>query len=104
MQDWKSIVKRNERYKDFIILDKPATFREMFSNQNIPIVQLHSVQVYGYKQVQDIVGFCGVFKWEGNEFISIDGDSYAEDMTVYGYSWFTNGCNKCLDILVGDDW
>ena len=104
MKDWKEIAKSNKRYKNFILLDKPAIFCEMFANQNIPYVQLHSTQVYGGEDEWDIVGFCGCFKWENNKITSLDGDSYAEDTTVYGYSWFTNKDDKYLDIFVGEDW
>ena len=90
MKDWKQIVKSDSRYKGFVIMDEPATFSKMFAGQDIPCVQLHSIQVYGNGNEEDIVGFCGSFRWENNE--------------VYGYSWFINGNAKCLDILVGEDW
>ena len=29
MKNWKEIIKKDVRYKDFILLDKPVTFCEM---------------------------------------------------------------------------
>ena len=104
MQDWKEIVKNDERYKDFVVLDTPVLFREMFADQNIPRVQLHSIQMYETPKTKGIVGFCGVFRWEKNTIIPLDGDSYSEDTMVYGYEWFTHEGDKCLDILVGNEW
>lgn len=104
MKDWKEIVKSDSRYKDFVIMDEPAVFSKLFADQDIPCVQLHSIQVYENSNEEDIVGFCGSFRWENNEIIPLDGDSYAKETTVYGYSWFINGNAKCLDILVGEDW
>lgn len=104
MKNWKEIVKSNQRYKNFILLDKPAIFCKMFANQNISRVQLYSTQVYGDENEQDIIGFCGCFKWDNNEVTSLDGDSYTKNTTVYGYAWFTNENKKCLGILVGEDW
>lgn len=99
MKKWKRIIKSSYRYKDFILLESPVAFNKVFSDQDIPLVQLHSIQVYGKKN-KDIVGFCGCFKWENNEVISLDGDSYSEDEMIYGFSWFTYEGDRCLDILV----
>ena len=104
MQDWKKIVGSDIRYKDFVIMDAPAIFSEMFAGQDIPCVQLHSIQVCGNEDGRDIVGFCGAFKWDGSEAIPLDGDSYTKNTIVYGYSWFMDENIKCLDILVGEDW
>lgn len=104
MEDWKEVVKSDVHYKNFILLDKPVMFCEMFANQNIPCVQLHSTQVYKVENESYIVGFCGCFKWINDEIIPFDGDSYSENTMIYGYEWFTNENIKYLDILVGEDW
>lgn len=101
MKGWKEIVKNNNRYENFVIVDKPKPFNEMFAGQDISCVQTHSTQVVGEG---DIVGFCGAFEWKDNKIISLDGDSYSENMTVLGYEWFESEGKKCLDILVGNDW
>ena len=101
---WKSIIKNNNRYEKFTILDKPAVFSEMFKDNNIPCVQLHSIEVYEDEEGKDIIGFCGEFKWEDGKIISLDYDSYTKNTKVYGYSWFMFKGEKCLDILVGNDW
>jgi len=97
-------VKTTDRYKDFIILNNGVPFADFFKDKNISRVQLHSITPCG-KNLDDIVGFCGKFKWESNELSSLDGDSYNKNMTIFGYSWFKdkNG-NQCLNILVRDDW
>ena len=100
---WKNIVKSNKRYADFTILEKSKRFNEMFAGQNIPCVQLHSTELLS--DLSDIVGFCGTFGWKDGILTPLDGDSYAEDMSVLGYNWFTNeNGEKCLNVLVGDDW
>ena len=87
---------QDERYKRFVILDNPVEFKDLFIDHDIPCVQLHSLHAVD----NIIVGFCGVFKWENNEIIPLDGDSYNKHVLVYGYEWFDQG----IDILVGDDW
>lgn len=100
MEELKKILYSDARYKDFTLLAKPVQFNEMFSNKDIPCVQLHSIRMC---DDQHILGFCGCFKWENNQIIPLDGDSYSPDELIYGYSWFTdNDNNQCLDILV--DW
>ena len=104
--NWKEIVRKSDRYSDFKILEIPKEFKEMFLNQNISRVQVHSVQIYEASSGKlDIVGFCGSFAWARNKLDPLDGDSYNENMLVLGYQWFTDERgNKCLDILVGNDW
>lgn len=103
--DWQSIIKSNDRYKDFTILDTPKPFNELFKDMKINLVQLHSTQVIGNEPDLDIVGFCGAFKWVDNMITSLDGDSYYSDTKVLGYNWFPNKDDfECLDILVGEDW
>lgn len=102
--DWKEVVKSDVCYKNFILLDKPVMFCEMFANQNIPFVQLYSTQVYETENKQYIVGFCGCFEWNNDEVIPLDGDSYSKNIMVYGYEWFIIENEKYLSILVGEDW
>lgn len=90
-----------ERYKDFTYLDTPKKFCELMANKNFDIVQVHSTQLCGEN---DIVGFCGVFKWENDTLTPLDGDSYNEKMLVYGYSEFVTEGKNCIDILAGEDW
>lgn len=104
----KELIKNSERYKDFCLLDKPIPFKEMFSNKDFNVVQLHSTQIMTYKDNSKYIGgFCGVFKWENNKIISLDGDSYCDYFKVLGYSEFKNekeGISSGIDILVGNDW
>lgn len=97
---WQELVKNSERYKDFIILDKPMRFSEMFANKDIHCVQLHSTYIY----LNTLLGFCGAFQWENNQIQSLDGDTYNKDCFVLGYHWFETQGQTCLDILVGEDW
>lgn len=99
-----------ERYKDFTYLDKPEKFCELMANKNYDTVQVHTAAP---AEDNDIVGFCGSFSWKDNVLKSLDGDSYNQNMLVYGYSEFTSSkvvdekCvndEKCLDILVDNDW
>jgi len=85
-----------DRYKNFTILDEPVVFCEWQKDNNIDLVQLHSLQDCG----GDIIGFCGIFEWKNNELKPLDGDSYSKYTEVYGYSWFFRDDKKCLDILV----
>jgi len=94
----KSIVKNNERYQDFILLETPVRFKDMQANVDAKVVQLHSIELCGEN---DIVGFCGVFSWKNNKLTSLDGDCYSDETPVYGYSWFRDEeGDECLDILV----
>jgi len=92
----------NDRYKDFVYLDKPQEFCELFKNQNFDLVQVHDITSVG----DDIVGFAGQFKWQNNELIPLDHDSYTSHMSVWGYEKFVLDNDnelKGLDIL-SDDW
>lgn len=101
MNNLKNIIKNNERYKDFTVLNGPVKFKDMQAGNDIEVVQLHSIASCGE---DDVVGFCGAFSWINNTLTPLDHDSYSEETLVYGYNWFTdeNG-NKCLDILV-EEW
>ena len=98
--NWKEIIKKLPRYKDFTIVEDLISFNEMFKDTTIKVVQVHSVEVIA----DTIVGFCGVFEWDQNTLTPLDGDSYSEKVKVLGYNWFTHGNDKCIDILVGEDW
>lgn len=92
------IVKKNPRYEDFTFLEIPIRFKDMQADNNIKVVQLHSIEPVG---ADDIVGFCGVCSWIDNTIAPLDGDSYSAEMLVYGYEWFDdNDYGRCLDILV----
>lgn len=119
IKEIKEIIKNSDRYSSFTLLDKFESFKDLFANQNIEIVQLHSTQIFDIPGGKDIVGFCGSFKWENNKIIPLDGDCYSNETEVIGFEWFetdakiplgTNLKNekeiiktkvKCLDILVG---
>lgn len=98
--DWIEIVKQLPRYANFTIAEEPIKFKDMFAGQNIDCVQLHSIEAV----FDTIVGFCGVFMWHDNKLTALDGDSYSENVLVLGYDWFENNGERCLDILVGNDW
>ena len=99
----KKDIKSLKRYENFTLLETPVPFNEMYKNIDIPIVQVHSLAPAGEN---DIVGFCGAFKWTNNTIDSIDGDTYNEEMMVHGYKWFSSSEleTNCLDILVENDW
>ena len=95
-----NLLKNNERYKGFTILDEPVKFNKFFVDKNIDTVLLHSIEIC---DDGDILGFCGACKWKNNTLTPIDHDTYYEDMLVYGYEWWENkeeGINVGLDILV----
>ncbi len=101
----KELLKDNDRYSNFTIFDVPVKFKDEFANKPANVVQLHSIQTYG--DGKDICGFCGQCSWKNNVLTPLDGDSYSENMTVYGYNWWSNkeeNIDKGLDILVGTDW
>lgn len=102
MINLKKLIKNNPRYKDFTLLECPVRFKDMQADNDIQLVQLHSIAEC---EPNDVVGFCGVCSWTNNELKSLDGDSYSDEMLVYGYSWFTNeeeNITKAIDILVLD--
>lgn len=98
----KRLIKTNERYAGFILYNKPIPFKAtpIFSNKYI-VIQIHDTTPIGENS---IIGFCGICKVENDKVIPLDGDSYSKNMTVWGYSEFTDSENNlCLDILV-DKW
>ena len=88
------------KYKDFTVLQKATPFNEFYKDVDIPEVSVHSLQVAG----DDIVGFCGWFKWINNELISGDGDSYNSKMKVIAYKKYRLEGEDRIAIIVGDDW
>ena len=109
MEYLQKLVENTGRYHGFTLLDTPKPFREVFKDQNVELIQLHSITKIDEDEngVPQVIGFVGVCKWEDNKLSPLDGDSYCEDMTIYGYNWFSNektDHKKCLDILVDDDW
>ena len=98
MLNWKKIIKNDARYKDFTVVDRLQEFEDMFIDKDIDYVQVHMIS-------DDTIIFCGAFMWKNNELTPLDGDSYNKRTLVYGYDWFENKSgDKCLDILVGNDW
>jgi hypothetical protein len=92
------LIKKNDRYKNCILLEKPVMFCSLFNDKDYDLVQVHDMNVYDEDK---IIGFSGVFKWENNQIIPLDYDSYTPEMTVIGYEEFpTKNGRKGLDILV----
>lgn len=89
--------KKLDRYKDFIILDKPIKLKDLLKDSDFIIIQVHSL----YKCLDSILGFVGVFAWENNQLINIDGDTYDPNMIVYAYKEFSSqNIENGVDILV----
>ena len=44
-KELKDILIKSDRYKDFILLDKPIIFKELFKDEDFDVVQLHSTQI-----------------------------------------------------------
>lgn len=83
----------NERYAecDLTFLDSPVPFCKMFKDKSYDMVQVYSSQVIDFGDgKKNIVGFSGVFKWEDNKLISLDGDTYSEKYEVIGYETWAN--------------
>jgi hypothetical protein len=99
----KNIIKNLDRYSDFILLENPVQFDILFKDRKFDVVQVHSTSLV---DENNIVGFCGVFEWNNNTIISLDGDSYNKFMNVIGYEEFTNkeeNIQTGIDILV-ENW
>jgi len=93
-EELKQRVSNIDRYEDFIFLEKPTKFdkTDLFSDKYAEI-QLHDAsKIPG---MSDIIGFCGVFKIENGEIVSLDGDSYGPQMIVVGYQEFTYDNETC---------
>jgi hypothetical protein len=97
-EELKQRVSNNARYEDFIFLEKPTEFdkTDLFSDKYAEI-QLHDVNKI--PDYPDVLGFCGVFKIENGEIVSLDGDSYDPQMIVVGYQEFVYDNETCLDLL-----
>lgn len=109
-EELKEILKKDERYKDFTVLDKPVVFKEYFAGQDIDVVQLRAICTFDHESNNSNnteVVFSGAFSWKDSVVKSLDGDSYSSDMKVYGYEYWANeeeNIDKGLDILVESDW
>lgn len=104
----KRIVKENDRYEGFTTFDEVKDFSEVFRDKNFDTVQIHSLYPVSNDNPVNICGFCGVFKWNDNKLTPLDGDSYTEHTTIWGYEEFdyeddNSETRKGLEILV-EDW
>ena len=99
-----SEIRKIKRYSDFIFLNKPEKFKDLFNNKTYDCVQVHDLTPIGGS---DVVGFAGQFSWHENKIKSLDGDSYTSGMSIYGYKEFTFEDHEeillGLDILV-EEW
>lgn len=85
------------------MLDNPVPFSEVFAGENIPYIQVHLAQTVVIDGKDALVGFCGIFSYDGQTITPLDGDSYSGKMSVIGYKWFTTkDGERALDILVTD--
>lgn len=116
VEEIKQIIKKNLRYPIEEIISTehnknrygsfetfvtgPIPFNEVFKDQDINTVKVHSI--ISLKD-EEVIMYCGVFEWRENNIISLDGDTYNEDMEVLAYKWSVDEKTK-LDIIVGDDW
>lgn len=102
-KELKELILSKDRYNDFIILDNPVLFKDLFKDKDYDVVQVHDTTLFSYENGEkDIVGFSGVFEWKNNTIKSLDYDTYSEDMEILGYCEFLNeetNVNKGLDIL-----
>lgn len=83
---------QDAQFKDYTILDTPQKFSELFCDQDYIVVELvNTIKLVDDEKVLYGNGrFQGSFMWLNNEVMSLDGDSYEPDMTVYGYMEFSN--------------
>lgn len=109
----RTILQNSLRYANCKLLDNPVKFCDMFANCDIPYVGLHSIETLGAPIEcgldECIVGFVGACVWKDGRVIPLDGDTYCKDMLVYGYEFWENlnedgERERCLDILVWEDW
>ena len=97
------IIKDDKRYRNFIFLEKPMLFRELYKGMELPLVQVHDIE--WEPGMKGFVGFCGAFSWKDGVMTPKDHDTYNEDMLVYGCHEFeTEDGVKGLDVLTNHDW
>ena len=79
-------------------MEKPIEFdkTDLFSDKYTEI-QIHDVSKI--PDYPDVVGFCGVFRIEDGEIVSLDGDSYSPQMIIVGYEEFEYDNQTWLDLL-----
>lgn len=101
------IAQTDERYDKFVFIEdsfsNPTStpFSTFAKNDRYHIVQVYDLSIV--PSADSIVGFAGQFRWENNKLISLDGDSYNSDMTIWGYKIFRNGDEvTCLNVLTCD--
>lgn len=97
-EELKQRVSSTNRYEDAIFLEKPIEFdkTDLFSDKYAEF-QLHDVSKI--PDYSDVLGFCGAFRIESGEIVSLDGDSYSPQMIVVGYEEFEYDNKTCLNLL-----
>lgn len=94
-------LKKLDRYKKFVFLNKTEKFDVLFDKKDYEFVQVHDINFVNPNNIKvGIIGFSGVFEWKHGEITSLDGDSYYKDMDVYGYREVSVDGKTVLDILV----
>ena len=110
LQDVVNEIKSWDKYKDFVYLDIPVSFYDLFKDKSYDGVEVYSIcPIYDkVNNFVDVVGFCGEFSWSNNKLKSLDYDIYNEKTIVYGYREFEPELKSIgknwLIILVGSDW
>lgn len=91
-------IKNHPRYKRFTFFEVPVAFNEYFKDKDYNLVQVHDIS-----DCTDPVGYVGDFEWKSNVLKPLDGDTYNEDMTIWGFNVFINkDIQECLDVLSTD--
>lgn len=116
-KDIKEYLLSDIRYKNFTFIEEGISLTDFLEEKLLEdqreglLIQVHSIEPLRDKKgnVNGITGFAGQCEVRNGEIVSLDGDTYNPEMTVYGYNWFTYsspdmGSGRGLDILVGSDW
>lgn len=96
-------IKNNPRYSGFTYFEEPVMFDDYFKGKDYDVVQVHDINPIS-DIYPDPIGFVGQFKWKSNIITPLDGDSYTDEMPIYGFEEFTSDDGrKGIDILT-DKW
>lgn len=95
-QDSLSVVRKHERYQDFTFFDETESLHEFFDDKDFAFIQMFDITPVGD---DNVVGFSGTFKWNGNTLSSLDGENDVSEAEIYGFRQFHYQNDMCVNIL-----
>ncbi len=92
-------LKTLDEYSDYVYLDEPKKFSELFADRDFPLIKLHDICLPLSGSQDNITG---TYKWKNGKWSAAEDSDpeYGPDVIVYGYKQSVKRGELRLDILI----